>query len=57
MFGDPLGGFTLAPEHYAEWILRLRTAFPATPLAVVLEGGYVPSRLADGVVAVAKALA
>ncbi len=57
MFGDPLGGFTLEPEHYAEWILRLRTAFPATPLAVVLEGGYVPSRLADGVVAVAKALA
>ena len=57
MFGDPLGGFTLEPDHYAEWIGRLRTRFPATPLAAVLEGGYVPSRLADGVAAVAAALA
>ena len=56
MFGDPLGGFTLEPEHYAQWIERLRTRFPDTPLAAVLEGGYVPSRLALGVAAVAAAL-
>ncbi len=57
MLGDPLGGFTLEPEHYAEWVGRLRTRFPSTPLAAVLEGGYLPSRLADGVVAVVTALA
>ncbi len=57
MLGDPLGGFTLEPEHYAEWIERIRTRFPSTPLAAVLEGGYRPSRLADGVMAVATALA
>ena len=57
MFGDPLGGFTLEPEHYAGWIERLRTRFPNTPLTAVLEGGYVPSRLAEGVAAVAGALA
>jgi len=57
MRGDLLGGFTLEPEHYAEWILRLRERFPSAPLAAVLEGGYVPHRLADGVVAVAQALA
>src|SRR5690606_8601601 len=22
MYGDPLGGFTLEPEHYADWIVR-----------------------------------
>lgn len=56
MFGDPLGGFTLEPEHYAEWTERLRTRFPATPLAMTLEGGYVPARLAAGVAAVVGAL-
>jgi len=57
MRGDLLGGFTLEPEHYAELTLRLRERFPAAPLAMVLEGGYVPHRLADGVLAVARALA
>ncbi len=56
MFGDPLGGFTLEPEHYAEWTERLRTRFPATPLAMTLEGGYAPARLAAGVAAVVGAL-
>jgi acetoin utilization deacetylase AcuC-like enzyme len=57
MQGDPLGGFTLEPEHFAEWIDRLRQALPATPIVATLEGGYVPSRLAAGVVAVLNALA
>lgn len=57
MQGDLLGGFTLEPEHYAELTLRLRERFPTTPLAMALEGGYVPTRLADGVQAVAEALA
>jgi acetoin utilization deacetylase AcuC-like enzyme len=57
MRGDLLGGFTLEPEHYAEWTRRLRERFPRTPLAMVLEGGYVPHRLADGVVAVGRELA
>jgi acetoin utilization deacetylase AcuC-like enzyme len=57
MRGDLLGGFTLEPPHYADWVARLRDRFPDTPLAAVLEGGYVPSRLADGVLAVARALA
>ena len=51
MLGDPLAGFTLEPEHYAEWTGRLRERWPALPLVGVLEGGYVPSRLADGVLA------
>ncbi len=57
MRGDPLGGFTLEPEHFAEWTTRLRTALPATPIVGALEGGYVPSRLAAGVLAVLGALA
>lgn len=56
MLGDPLGGFTLEPRHYANWTRRLRERFPKTPLAMALEGGYAPSRLADGVLAVVKAL-
>jgi len=57
MRGDPLGGFTLEPEHYAAWTRRLRERFAGVPLAMVLEGGYAPARLASGVVAVAEALA
>lgn len=57
MLGDLLGGFTLEPEHYALWIERLGARFPETPLAAMLEGGYVPRRVAAGVVAVARALA
>lgn len=51
MQGDPLGGFTLEPEHFAEWTNRLRTAFPAAPIVSALEGGYAPRRLAAGVMA------
>jgi acetoin utilization deacetylase AcuC-like enzyme len=56
MRGDPLGGFTLEPEHYRELTLRLRTAMPATPIVSALEGGYVPHRLAEGVLAHLAAL-
>jgi acetoin utilization deacetylase AcuC-like enzyme len=41
--GDPLAGFTLEPEDYAEWIRRWRKL--KVPIASVLEGGYVPSRI------------
>jgi acetoin utilization deacetylase AcuC-like enzyme len=56
MSGDPLGGFTLEPAHYAEWTRRLRERFPNAPLAMVMEGGYAPGRLAAGVLATVRAL-
>ena len=51
MTGDPLGGFTLEPGHYADLTLRLRERFPRTPIVGMLEGGYTPSRIADGALA------
>ena len=51
MAGDPLGGFTLEPEHYTDVTHRLRERLPRVPIVGLLEGGYVPSRVADGVVA------
>lgn len=57
MLGDPLGGFTLEPEHYAEWTGRLREQWPEVPVVGLLEGGYVPSRIAEGVAAHVGALA
>ncbi len=51
MRGDPLGGFTLEPEHYAELTRRMRERVPAARLVGLLEGGYIPSRLADGALA------
>ncbi|HUR93645.1 MAG TPA: histone deacetylase [Gemmatimonadales bacterium] len=57
MLGDPLGGFTLEPEHYADLTRRLRERLPAVPIVGLLEGGYTPSRLADGVLAHVLALA
>jgi acetoin utilization deacetylase AcuC-like enzyme len=51
MTGDPLGGFTLEPEHYADLTQRLRERFPRTPIVGLLEGGYTPSRIADGAMA------
>ena len=57
MKGDPLGGFTLEPEHYADWTTRLRTHLPSTPIVGLMEGGYVPQRLAEGVVSHVRALA
>jgi acetoin utilization deacetylase AcuC-like enzyme len=56
MAGDPLGGFTLEPEHYRDLTLRLREQLPSAPLVGMLEGGYVPSRLAEGVLAHVGAL-
>lgn len=57
MAGDPLGGFTLEPEDYATWVVRLRDRLPGVPIVGVLEGGYVPTRLADGVLATVRAMA
>jgi len=51
MAGDPLGGFTLEPNHYTDLTQRLRERLPMVPIAGLLEGGYVPARLAEGVVA------
>lgn len=51
MAGDPLGGFTLEPEHYADLTIRLRQHLPETPIVGLLEGGYRPDRLAAGVAA------
>ena len=57
MTGDPLGGFTLEPEHYADLTVRVRERFPRTPIVGLLEGGYTPSRIADGTMAHISALA
>ena len=56
MTGDPLGGFTLEPEHYAEWVTRIRDRVPGAPVVGVMEGGYAPERLAAGVLATVRAL-
>ncbi len=56
MTGDPLGGFTLEPPHYAELTRRMRSRLPGTPIVGLLEGGYVPSRIAEGVLAHLRAL-
>lgn len=48
MLGDPLGGFTLEPEHYAELTRRMRERAPGAPVVGLLEGGYTPARVADG---------
>jgi acetoin utilization deacetylase AcuC-like enzyme len=56
MRGDPLGGFTLEPEHYAQIVSRLRALCAGVPIVGVLEGGYVPERIADGVLATLEAL-
>lgn len=49
MRGDPLAGFTLEPEDYATWVARWRAW--DVPMASVLEGGYVPDRIASAAVA------
>ncbi|MBW8839544.1 MAG: histone deacetylase, partial [Gemmatimonadetes bacterium] len=56
MSGDPLGGFTLEPEHYRDLTIRLRHRLPGVPIVCLLEGGYVPTRLAEGVLAHVAAL-
>ncbi len=57
MTGDPLGGFTLEPSHYADLTLRLRERCPRAPIVGLLEGGYTPSRVAEGALAHIGALA
>jgi acetoin utilization deacetylase AcuC-like enzyme len=57
MLGDPLGGFTLEPEHYADLTRRLRERLPRAPIVGLLEGGYTPARVAEGVLAHVGALA
>lgn len=54
--GDPLGGFTLEPEHFAVWVDRLRNQLPGVPLVALMEGGYAPALLAGGVAATVTAL-
>ncbi len=56
MLGDPLGGFTLEPADFATWTSRLRTRLPAVPMVGLLEGGYAPERLAEGVAETVGAL-
>lgn len=57
MAGDPLGSFTLEPADYATWITRIRERWPGRPLVALMEGGYDPARLADGVLATVEAMA
>ena len=57
MLVDPLGGFTLEPGHYADLTLRVRERLPDALVVGVLEGGYVPARLAAGAAAHIQALA
>ncbi len=54
MSGDPLAGFTLEPEDYACWIEGWRGM--GVPIASVLEGGYVPRRIAAAATAMVGAL-
>ena len=56
MAGDPLGGFTLEPEHFAALTSRFREHLPDTPVVSMLEGGYAPKRVAEGVAAHVQAL-
>jgi acetoin utilization deacetylase AcuC-like enzyme len=55
--GDPLGGFTLAPEDLADWTTALRERVAPAPVVGVLEGGYRLDLLAAGVQAHVRALA
>mgnify|MGYP001301381060 FL=1 len=55
--GDPLGGFTLEPADLAGLTERLRERLPMVPIVGVLEGGYRPARVAEGVAATVRALA
>jgi acetoin utilization deacetylase AcuC-like enzyme len=58
--GDPLGGFTLEPEHMArlttELVTRAKT-WCAGRVVSALEGGYEPERLGQACVAHMRALA
>ena len=56
MLGDPLGGFTLEPGHYAQLTQRLRESLRDQPIVGLMEGGYIPARLAEGAAAHCRAL-
>jgi acetoin utilization deacetylase AcuC-like enzyme len=56
MSGDPLGGFTLEAAHYADLTRRLRESLRDTPIVGLMEGGYIPARLAEGAAAHCRAL-
>jgi acetoin utilization deacetylase AcuC-like enzyme len=59
LYGDPLGGLTLEPPDLHHMTRRLLMAAEKADARVVavLEGGYVPSRVADGVLQVIRAFA
>jgi acetoin utilization deacetylase AcuC-like enzyme len=52
--GDPLAGFTLEPADFTTWVTRWREL--GAPIASVLEGGYVPVRIARAAAAHLAAL-
>jgi acetoin utilization deacetylase AcuC-like enzyme len=56
MRGDPLGGFTLEPSHYAALTQRLRDRLAGVPIVGLLEGGYIPERVSAGVAETVGAL-
>jgi histone deacetylase 6 len=56
MLGDPLGGFTLEAAHYTDLTVRLRGLSPRMPIVGLMEGGYIPARLAEGAAAHGRAL-
>lgn len=58
--GDPLGAFTLEPQHVTDlthWIVERADGWCGGRVVSALEGGYAPERMAAGVVAHLKALA
>lgn len=58
--GDPLGGFTLEPEHIGEltrWLTERADGWCEGRLVSALEGGYDPERIAVAAVEHLKALA
>lgn len=58
--GDPLGGFTLEPEHIAlltRSVVERAESWCGGRVVSVLEGGYAPDRLAAGCIAHIAALA
>jgi acetoin utilization deacetylase AcuC-like enzyme len=52
--GDPLAGFTLEPDDYATWVAEWGSL--GAPMVSVLEGGYVPPRVAAAAAAHVNAL-
>ncbi len=57
--GDPLGGFTLEPSELASFtteLVRAADEWCDGRLVAVLEGGYVPARLADAALSVMRAM-